>query len=85
MLAEIALHRADALLNLLALQHCEGGGVRHDAGNGLNAPFPNVPVASTSIAVRFTFDPDALLAALAQREARPFNPDIVFTSTGRRP
>lgn len=32
----------------------------------------------------FSFDPDALLAALPRREVRPFGPEVVFRSTGRR-
>ncbi|MCK0098606.1 hypothetical protein MWU38_04375 [Qipengyuania sp. S6317L1] len=32
----------------------------------------------------FSFDPDALLAALPRREVRPFPSDVSFRSTGRR-
>lgn len=32
----------------------------------------------------FSFDPDALLAALPRREVRSLGPDVVFRSTGRR-
>ena len=32
----------------------------------------------------FSFDPDALLAALPHREVRRFGSDVVFRSTGRR-